>query len=151
MAPIVRSIEIARRPEDVFSYAPDFSRFPEWQEGVVSVRPQAEGPPGVGSSAVVTRRVGPRTAVVVAIRSRSSSGWAKTNPRNAPYAGRHTGQILRSTEQEVRLPFRASKRLEEDKDVGDLCYAECEPLVARRDTPHLTLSECSVPLRRLRH
>lgn len=43
MAPIVRSIEIARRPEDVFSYATDFSRFPEWQEGVVSVRPRAEG------------------------------------------------------------------------------------------------------------
>jgi Polyketide cyclase / dehydrase and lipid transport len=61
MAPIVRSIEIARRPEDVFSYATDFSRFPEWQEDVVSVRPRAEGPPAVGSSAVVTRRVGPRT------------------------------------------------------------------------------------------
>jgi Polyketide cyclase / dehydrase and lipid transport len=60
MAPIVRSIEIARRPEDVFSYATDFSRFSEWQEGVVSVRPRAEGP-AVGSTAVVTRRVGPRT------------------------------------------------------------------------------------------
>ena len=68
-----------------------------------------------------------------------------------PVRREHTGQILRSTEQEVRLPFGARKRLEEGKDVGVLCYAECEPLVARRDTPHLALSECSVPLRRLRH
>jgi uncharacterized protein YndB with AHSA1/START domain len=31
MAAIVGSIEIARRPEDVFAYATDASRFPEWQ------------------------------------------------------------------------------------------------------------------------
>jgi hypothetical protein len=31
MAAIVESIEISRRPEDVFSYATDFSHFPEWQ------------------------------------------------------------------------------------------------------------------------
>ena len=38
MAPIVSSIEIARPPEDVFSYATDPSRLPEWQESVVSTR-----------------------------------------------------------------------------------------------------------------
>jgi hypothetical protein len=37
MAAIVGSIEIARRPEDVFAYATDSSRFPEWQASVVSV------------------------------------------------------------------------------------------------------------------
>jgi hypothetical protein len=31
MKPIRQSIEVARRPEDVFSYATDFARFPEWQ------------------------------------------------------------------------------------------------------------------------
>lgn len=31
MATIVESIEISRRPDDVFLYATDFSHFPEWQ------------------------------------------------------------------------------------------------------------------------
>jgi uncharacterized protein YndB with AHSA1/START domain len=61
MAMIIESIEIARRPEDVFSYATDFSRFPEWQGGVSSARPQGEASLAVGSRAVVTRRAGPRT------------------------------------------------------------------------------------------
>lgn len=60
MAAIVGSIEIARRPEDVFAYATDFSRLPEWQGDVVSVRQESDGPLAVGSKAVVTRRVGPR-------------------------------------------------------------------------------------------
>jgi uncharacterized protein YndB with AHSA1/START domain len=61
MTAIVASIEIARRPEDVFSYATDFSHFPEWQGGVVSARPEeGDRPLGAGSRAVVTRRVGPR-------------------------------------------------------------------------------------------
>jgi uncharacterized protein YndB with AHSA1/START domain len=61
MAAIVGSIEIARRPEDVFAYATDSSRFPEWQASVVSVRQEGTGPLAVGSRAVVTRRLGRRT------------------------------------------------------------------------------------------
>jgi uncharacterized protein YndB with AHSA1/START domain len=60
MAPIVNSIEIARRPEDVFSYVTDASHLPEWQDSVVSVRRQGDGPVGVGSRAIVTRRIGRR-------------------------------------------------------------------------------------------
>jgi uncharacterized protein YndB with AHSA1/START domain len=60
MAAIAESVEISRRPEDVFSYATDFSRFPEWQKSVVSVRPEGDGPLAVGSRALVTRRVGRR-------------------------------------------------------------------------------------------
>jgi uncharacterized protein YndB with AHSA1/START domain len=60
MPTIVESIEIARRPEEVFSYATDFSHFPEWQGGVVSVRRDDDAPLGVGSTAAVTRRAGPR-------------------------------------------------------------------------------------------
>lgn len=56
MAPIVNSIEISRRPEDVFAYVTDPSRLSDWQESVVSVR--ADSPFTVGSKAVVTRRVG---------------------------------------------------------------------------------------------
>jgi uncharacterized protein YndB with AHSA1/START domain len=60
MAAIVDSIDISRRPEDVFSYATDLSRYPEWQPDVVSARKEGDGPPAVGSRAAVIRRVGPR-------------------------------------------------------------------------------------------
>jgi uncharacterized protein YndB with AHSA1/START domain len=58
VAPIVSSIEIARPPEEVFSYVTDPSRLAEWQESVVSTRIEGSGPPGVGSRVVVTRRIG---------------------------------------------------------------------------------------------
>jgi uncharacterized protein YndB with AHSA1/START domain len=60
MAPIVESIEISRRPEEVFSYVTDPSRLSEWQESVVSVRRLDDAPVAVGSRAVVTRRMGRR-------------------------------------------------------------------------------------------
>jgi uncharacterized protein YndB with AHSA1/START domain len=60
MEPIAESIEIARRPDDVFSYATDFAYFPEWQLGVTSARRETDAPLGVGSKAAVTRQAGPR-------------------------------------------------------------------------------------------
>jgi uncharacterized protein YndB with AHSA1/START domain len=60
MAAIAESIDISRRPEDVFTYATDFSYFPKWQRRVVSARRESDGPLAVGSRAAVTRRVGPR-------------------------------------------------------------------------------------------
>jgi uncharacterized protein YndB with AHSA1/START domain len=38
MAPLVSSIEVARPPEEVFSYVTDPTRFSEWQRDVVRVR-----------------------------------------------------------------------------------------------------------------
>jgi uncharacterized protein YndB with AHSA1/START domain len=58
VAPIVASIEIARPPEDVFPYVTDPSRLAEWQESVVSTRPESGGPHAVGSRVSVTRRIG---------------------------------------------------------------------------------------------
>ena len=58
MAPIVGSIEIERRPEDVFAYATDPSHFEEWQEALVSAELQGDGPLGVGSRVVQVRRLG---------------------------------------------------------------------------------------------
>jgi len=58
MAPIVESIEIARRPEDVFTYTTDPGHLVDWQESLVSVRREDEGPPVVGSRIVTTRRIG---------------------------------------------------------------------------------------------
>ncbi|HEY7484901.1 MAG TPA: SRPBCC family protein [Streptosporangiaceae bacterium] len=59
MTPVVETIEISRRPEDVFSYATDFAHFPEWQ-GALSVSKEGDATPAVGSKARVSRRVGPR-------------------------------------------------------------------------------------------
>jgi uncharacterized protein YndB with AHSA1/START domain len=56
MEPLVNSIEISRRPEDVFAYVTDPSHLPDWQESVVSA--QGGTPPTVGSEVVVTRRIG---------------------------------------------------------------------------------------------
>jgi uncharacterized protein YndB with AHSA1/START domain len=58
MAPIVTSIDVARPPEEVFGYVIDPSRFVEWQEGVVSGRMEGDGPHGVGSRCITTRRIG---------------------------------------------------------------------------------------------
>jgi hypothetical protein len=60
MAPIVHSVEIARPPDEVFSYVTDLSRFTEWQEQVVRASPLDEGPMRVGSKATLTRRMGKR-------------------------------------------------------------------------------------------
>ena len=58
MPPIVSSIEIARPPEEVFSYVSDPSRFAEWQHDVVSVRIEGGGPPRLGSRFTTTRWIG---------------------------------------------------------------------------------------------
>ena len=57
MAPIVESIEINRRPEDVFAYVDDLGRHGEWQEQIVSTRVETEGPTRVGSRATDKRRL----------------------------------------------------------------------------------------------
>jgi uncharacterized protein YndB with AHSA1/START domain len=59
MPAIVESIEISRRPEDVFSYAAEPSHHPEWIESVVSARREGDAPLAVGSRVLATRRVGP--------------------------------------------------------------------------------------------
>ena len=58
MAPIVHSVEIDRRPEDVFAYATDPSRFTEWQEAVVRAELEGTGPQREGSRVSLTRRIG---------------------------------------------------------------------------------------------
>ena len=63
MAEIEESIEISRPPEEVFCYATDFSHFSRWQQRVLSARQDGDEPLAVGTTAAVTRRVGPRHAV----------------------------------------------------------------------------------------
>jgi uncharacterized membrane protein len=57
MAPISESIEIDRRPEDVFAYLDDVERHGEWQSQIVDVQRQDDGPLRVGSRVKETRRV----------------------------------------------------------------------------------------------
>ena len=61
MAHIATSVEIARNPEDVFAYIADAPRHPEWQEGLVSVTVETEGPMRVGTRIVHRRKLGPQT------------------------------------------------------------------------------------------
>jgi uncharacterized membrane protein len=61
MAHIATSVEVARSPEDVFAYIADFPRHPEWQEGLVSVAVETEGPTRVGMRVVHRRKLGPQT------------------------------------------------------------------------------------------
>jgi uncharacterized protein YndB with AHSA1/START domain len=58
MSAMVSTIEIARPPEVVFSYATDPTRFADWQRDVVSVHADRRGTPEVGSRFSTTRRVG---------------------------------------------------------------------------------------------
>ena len=60
MAPIVESVEIARRPEDVFSYVTDPAHLSDWQESLVSSRLEGDGPVAVGSRVATVRHVGGR-------------------------------------------------------------------------------------------
>lgn len=60
MAATVETIEIHRRPDDVFAYATDRAQFPHWQGEVVSARSFHTTPLQTGSKAAVIRKVGPR-------------------------------------------------------------------------------------------
>jgi uncharacterized protein YndB with AHSA1/START domain len=58
MSPIVSTIEVDRPPDEVFAYATDPTRFPEWQHDVVRVRMPEGQAPAVGSRFTTTRRIG---------------------------------------------------------------------------------------------
>lgn len=66
MAPIVHSVEIARRPEDVFAYVTDPSHFTEWQEAVVDAHAVGSEPLHQGSKVSMTRKVGRRDQTMTA-------------------------------------------------------------------------------------
>jgi uncharacterized protein YndB with AHSA1/START domain len=85
MAEIVASVEISRRPHEVFSYVADPSHQPEWIQSVVSARQQGDGPLAVGSTVLVTRRVGPWTV-------RSTEQMTKLHPPRT-WANRGVGGI----------------------------------------------------------
>jgi len=58
MSPIIATVEVDRPAADVFAYATDPTRFPEWQSGVVEGHLDEAGSPQVGAKCVTTRRIG---------------------------------------------------------------------------------------------
>src|SRR6266581_6110025 len=58
MPPITVSTEVERSAEDVFAYATDPTRFPEWQQGVIDGHMDQPGIPAVGARCLTTRRIG---------------------------------------------------------------------------------------------
>ncbi len=58
MAAIVSRVEVAGRPDDVFSYVTDPTRFTEWQENVVDGCMEGSEPVRVGTRCTTTRRIG---------------------------------------------------------------------------------------------
>jgi uncharacterized protein YndB with AHSA1/START domain len=58
MAAFADTVEIARRPEEVFAYLDEVTRHDEWQEQIVSIRLQTEGPTRVGTRVSETRKLG---------------------------------------------------------------------------------------------
>ena len=66
MAAIVHSVDIDRRPDEVFAYVTDPSKFTEWQAAVVSASAEDDGPLQQGSRMVMTRRMGKRDQTMTA-------------------------------------------------------------------------------------
>lgn len=52
-----RSAEIGRSADEVFAFLSEIDNLPRWQSGVISAEKTSDGPIGVGSTAVVERRV----------------------------------------------------------------------------------------------
>ncbi len=72
MGPLVSTIEVARPPAEVFAFATDPTRFPEWQHDVVSVRMLGE------SRFTTTRRItgAERTMTQEITRNEPPRDWA---------------------------------------------------------------------------
>jgi len=86
MAKIVESIDISRRPGDVFAYAADFSHFPEWQGGVVSVRREGTGKPSLARPRPSARlRSSPAAVPLWSCLPRSSPGGQAVRPPPSPH------------------------------------------------------------------
>lgn len=57
---ITQTIEIDRRPEDVFAYMNQLERHGEWQKSIVTTEVETDGPVGVGTRVRESRKIGGR-------------------------------------------------------------------------------------------
>ena len=66
MAPAIASTVVEQPAAEVFAYATDPTRFPEWQQGVTGGHLDQPGPPQVGAKCLTTRRIGGANRAVTA-------------------------------------------------------------------------------------
>lgn len=80
---ITSSIEIDRRPEDVFAYLADLERHGEWQAELLESKLETSGPVGVGTRVSDTRKVpGGKSAMTYEITEHDpprKSSWRGLN------------------------------------------------------------------------
>ena len=60
MSPVIATVDVDRPAAEVFAYATDPARFPEWQSGVVEGHLAQAGTPQAGAKCVTVRRIGGR-------------------------------------------------------------------------------------------
>jgi hypothetical protein len=58
MPPVIATTDVDRAAAEVFAYATDAARFPEWQAGVTEGHLDHPGPPKAGTECLTTRRIG---------------------------------------------------------------------------------------------
>ena len=58
MPPVVTTTDVDRSADDVFAYATNPARFPEWQKGVTEGHLDHPGPAEAGARCLTTRRIG---------------------------------------------------------------------------------------------
>jgi uncharacterized protein YndB with AHSA1/START domain len=58
MPPVIATADVDRAAADVFAYATDPARFPEWQAGVTEGHLDHPGPAEAGARCLTTRRIG---------------------------------------------------------------------------------------------
>jgi Polyketide cyclase / dehydrase and lipid transport len=66
MAPAIASTVVGRPAAEVFAYATDPARFPEWQQGVTGGHLDQPGPAQAGTKCLTTRRIGGASRTVTA-------------------------------------------------------------------------------------
>lgn len=56
---VVVSVDIARQPQDVFTYTLEPLHYPEWDDSIISAHREDQSPLAVGSKTTVLHRMGP--------------------------------------------------------------------------------------------
>ncbi|MFC4507388.1 MULTISPECIES: SRPBCC family protein [Streptomyces] len=128
------TIVVDRSPEDVWAYAVDPARLPEWQASAVSAEPLDDGPPHVGSRLRVTRHVGRREVPTTMEYTEYDPphAWAMQGV-DGPVRGRFHGEI---TPLDEGRRSRVTMELDfEGKGIGKVLVSLVVRSQARRELP----------------
>jgi hypothetical protein len=120
------SIEVERPAAEVFGYATDPARFPEWQRGVVNGSMDSKSAPAVGDHCLTTRRIGgaDRSATSELVQLDPPHAWA-VRGIDGPIRAHVKVSVEPLTAQRARLTISVDF---EGHGIGKLLV----PLVVRR-------------------